>query len=680
MSAAIPASLAILIHLHLLNFQLKNAANYDENLFNAQKHGIGERSKALEDISYFLVTKIEGQKSQVKKILPTYPCSQPSDILAYRASLTKYLESLRNEALRPSEIDGGTSAGLQNGKAPMPVAWWWRDVVVRKSLLEECSGDRFERLLLALSTHALLSSTPSRRSDESRSNMEQHVVTSRYHDALVKFQAAKQSERSFMYCVQRRRASELKRLRERLLDPSKAMNSRYSALSTDRLVTLSESALIDLLQAYWKGEGGHKELHFLVYLAGLRSDGYLGHNLVNDAELCSEPALVQSPTTSRIHPLPVAAAHFPSHLQALRTVPSTHVISATRECTESASVDNLGVTLQLVTEKLSAEANRQAVLRTALDKARKVQEDLSVRLQSKRSRSQSAGPVDLQLRHVPISGAIFVPDAEPPTSVLSDFFIKPLPPDHESAVQSRATRIRETLKASWPAIPEPPSSSEPESEPEPAAEPSPAIAAATRLRLPQPNIIAKPSNAAHVKFAVTNAARRQSRASPRKSNVLMAGRARRSSAFSRRKSLAFEKYEVEKIADSFLDSSTSDVEVSDPGASRLLRPHSPTTPAKRNKITKGQLLTPRSILGSPGKKYMRPSFDIETHERAMAVELPRKSLGQMLEADEADEGVGDEENVYEGNSMTLKDILLQANATQYDLLQGDELEDGSFDW
>ena len=53
-------------------------------------------------------------------------------------------------------------------------AWWWKDVLVRKSLLEECAGerlspanpyavtrlltygnDRFERLLLALSTHTL---------------------------------------------------------------------------------------------------------------------------------------------------------------------------------------------------------------------------------------------------------------------------------------------------------------------------------------------------------------------------------------------------------------------------------------------------------------------------------------------------------------------------------------------
>ena len=52
------------------------------------------------------------------------------------------------------------------------MAWWWKDVIVRKSLLEECVGEkyvykilnldmandfeRFERVLVALSTHALM--------------------------------------------------------------------------------------------------------------------------------------------------------------------------------------------------------------------------------------------------------------------------------------------------------------------------------------------------------------------------------------------------------------------------------------------------------------------------------------------------------------------------------------------
>ena len=43
------------------------------------------------------------------------------------------------------------------GSTPTPVrGWWWKDVPVRKSLLEECTGTRFERLLIALSIHVLI--------------------------------------------------------------------------------------------------------------------------------------------------------------------------------------------------------------------------------------------------------------------------------------------------------------------------------------------------------------------------------------------------------------------------------------------------------------------------------------------------------------------------------------------
>ena len=58
----LPPTLILLIHLHLLNFPLKTSSGYDENLFNPQKHGIGERSKTLEDVSFFLVSKLEGNK------------------------------------------------------------------------------------------------------------------------------------------------------------------------------------------------------------------------------------------------------------------------------------------------------------------------------------------------------------------------------------------------------------------------------------------------------------------------------------------------------------------------------------------------------------------------------------------------------------------------------------------
>ncbi len=104
---------------------------------------------------------------------------QPSDTTAYRIALSKYLETMRNAIVHT------THAGDPKGKKSTPSdeasAWWWKDVVVRKSILDECSGDRcaihlpafliscstltvivpprFERLILALSSHAILKNT-----------------------------------------------------------------------------------------------------------------------------------------------------------------------------------------------------------------------------------------------------------------------------------------------------------------------------------------------------------------------------------------------------------------------------------------------------------------------------------------------------------------------------------------
>ena len=38
----------------------------------------------------------------------------------------------------------GDAKGKQHASSPEDeaVAWWWKDVVVRKSILEECSGER----------------------------------------------------------------------------------------------------------------------------------------------------------------------------------------------------------------------------------------------------------------------------------------------------------------------------------------------------------------------------------------------------------------------------------------------------------------------------------------------------------------------------------------------------------
>ncbi|KAH9849860.1 hypothetical protein C2E23DRAFT_736240 [Lenzites betulinus] len=125
-----------------------------------------ERSKATEDISYFLVGKIERSKERAKavnQILPTYPCLQPSDTTAFRIALAKYIEAIRNSIVHTTHA--GEKPVEQKAKQPTSSArddipaWWWKDIVVRKSILEECCGERFERLILALSSHAILRNT-----------------------------------------------------------------------------------------------------------------------------------------------------------------------------------------------------------------------------------------------------------------------------------------------------------------------------------------------------------------------------------------------------------------------------------------------------------------------------------------------------------------------------------------
>lgn len=167
-----------------------------------------------------------------------FPTKQPSDVVSYRNALIRYLDSLRLNALKPnnkkpiplknampsssrapsstrsasttlsSRQAPSSSSAARNTSTSKPRAashstttqpskssdpkkpttlesqsfgWWWKDVPVRKSLLEECTGPKFERLLLALSIHALFTSPLSSPS---------HIDRSSYLKALTKHNQA----------------------------------------------------------------------------------------------------------------------------------------------------------------------------------------------------------------------------------------------------------------------------------------------------------------------------------------------------------------------------------------------------------------------------------------------------------------------------------------------------------
>ena len=71
-----------------------------------------------------------------EQVLPTYPCVQPSESVAYRTSLAKYLDNLRHHPTSSSNTQ------ILKGKGS-DMAWWWKDVTIRKSLLEECVGEKY---------------------------------------------------------------------------------------------------------------------------------------------------------------------------------------------------------------------------------------------------------------------------------------------------------------------------------------------------------------------------------------------------------------------------------------------------------------------------------------------------------------------------------------------------------
>ena len=65
---SLPNPLILLIHLHILEYPHANNSEYDHNIFNPRARGLKERVKVMEDISYFLVGRIEGGKNGARAV------------------------------------------------------------------------------------------------------------------------------------------------------------------------------------------------------------------------------------------------------------------------------------------------------------------------------------------------------------------------------------------------------------------------------------------------------------------------------------------------------------------------------------------------------------------------------------------------------------------------------------
>ncbi|KAF8199033.1 hypothetical protein BJ912DRAFT_686658 [Pholiota molesta] len=96
-------------------------------------------------------------------------------ILAFRTTLTKYLENLRHQCIYPSSSRSSASSGTSAKSKPSnevkdnsEQAWWWKDVIVRKSFWKSARG-QIRATHVVLSTHALM------RSSCSKSGYDEHA-------------------------------------------------------------------------------------------------------------------------------------------------------------------------------------------------------------------------------------------------------------------------------------------------------------------------------------------------------------------------------------------------------------------------------------------------------------------------------------------------------------------------
>ncbi|KAI0742022.1 hypothetical protein C8Q80DRAFT_1274349 [Daedaleopsis nitida] len=740
----LPNALLIILHLHLLNYPLQDAAGYNERLFD-QSRGMRERTKAMEDITYFLVTRVEGSKERAKALLPTYPCLQPSDTAPYRMGLAKYLESLR------SAVAHTTHASDSKGKSPAPAAideasaWWWKDVVVRKSILDECSGDRFERLILALSTHAVLKSTSLRAS--SLSAKDDHEadlgeLSRDYTTRLAAAQTAKQEwERSAALLLARQ--SDLARIRARIADPKQAGSSRFESLATDRLLALRDSRYQDLLRTSWAGVEGRSALHLVTELAGL---------LDASASVTSEPmdkatgTGAENPSQSQTglgipQPLPIAAAHHPAQIHALRlplfprSSPSKPSSTASQDLSQAHAIDSCSPP-HAVVERLAAIEKIQTALQMALTSTQSVHGQIQHRLQNAKAMAkEEASHQSSHMANIRLDAGLWHRRAGTPVDfqkspdASSTFALAGLARSNaEHTVEERIAHIRATVL--------PPFTADPLPLPLPASDAEWAIAP-ERSRIPQPaprahrtagapahpasrNLntlrpVAAPPKQRQVRVAQAQAgtaahSRIPSGSVPVKRGVLAAradadARARRmsrrASAARTRRSTMFgrgEDADIFRIAQSVQDRSDPEDEDEGEESPDATRPV-PRTPARAHaQITRGTLLS------NVKKSVPRQSFDIEKYERVQLPRLPSLHLhtAPELEEDEDEDaneliqeiqavryatsdmgGEAGVDEIYEGNSMTLADILLQAGHqgdASMQLLEEDELGDDMSDW
>ncbi|KAF7964598.1 hypothetical protein HWV62_5089, partial [Athelia sp. TMB] len=704
--------------------------------------GLRERTKSMEDVTFFLVGRIEG-RGQAKSILPTHPCASPGETTAFRTSLTKYLEGLRHDTLYPK------SAPLARintkGKAPevgveddFVQAWWWKDVLVRKSLLEECAGERFERMLLSFSTHALLKyissseTTPSNTVVNSE-NITGHIQIQRraYMSRLASYQD-KWNAWELSASLLSRRAENLQMLRDRLTDDSDSNSSVYNALATKKLLALADSRKQDLTQNGWLNAKGQRALDVLIELAGLASSALVPAILDTSAikagtskvvskyftGKCSKRASQPTDAPQAMQPLPIAAAHHPSALKAIRApIFVTKTVARTSSSAPVRTKSNAEVSLSA---ELRSTENMQTTLKDSLEHARRVGEEMRAKLNALQANLHAENHNTLGLWS-PEGGTGLDLDLHktPGPELVASMSLSHKLEANTQTLEDRVERIRQNLHQ-YPPVLAPAPAPQPSRLPQPSMLKLRTIFPPSKLSLSSPPhdppdtpkrlITSTPPPSAKPRSTYVHRFLGSAKKGRVSFVVSRSGLRKGRKSMSVRKSMAFAKSrpsmfaeisndeddvrpgggdDVEKIVDSVQDESASNsFEAYQNATPKGVRLPSPYKSASRNSPYINLF---QSSSGTPGP---RPSFKIP--ERLSLVSLPGEiSYGDDLvetqyqdapgqDGDWTDEDEELDSVDHEGHSVALRDILLHAaDTTQFDLLDGlgmESLGEASFAW
>ncbi|KAJ6467993.1 hypothetical protein C8R47DRAFT_810656 [Mycena vitilis] len=448
---SLPVPLILLIHLHLLQYPHANKPEYDHNIFDARVRGLRERTRTMEDVCYFLVSRIEG-KDRVRKVIPTYPCTQPADTTAFRTSLAKFLETLRHNPTAPSGKQARPDSKTSAASDAKSVAWWWKEVVVRKSLLEECAGERFERLVLALSTHTLLKG--------SAMHAEPHETHALLRSQPRAYMARLHAFQSGCNCWAReasllnQRQQDLKALRANLQNHGGFV--KYGSLPTEKLVAVAESTFQGLLAGTWAGPGGRTALIFLADLSGLKEPN---SSLTRSTPVLA-PTECPAATTTPAPPLPIAAAHHPTTLRKYSRRISAKETQADPILDRSAVVVVPHAAIAL-SGHVDAEARMLQALADSVSRTRKTTKYLQARLDQRMSiqkpiSNHALRSVNMNLWTTPQRISV---NFEPMLSANSFVALGLAVPGSEVDIRSRTAQIRNALLPKYPSVPTPASRS-----------------------------------------------------------------------------------------------------------------------------------------------------------------------------------------------------------------------------